>query len=251
MPSRLLDATIDGMIDWIGFDADDTLWHNEHHYADARRRYDRILQESAAVNGHGLPADLEDIIHEVEVGNLPLYGYGITSFVMSLIEVAIRVTDGRITGREIAQIQALARQMVSAEVELLDAVQETLDTLSAEFPLVLITKGDLLHQQEKVARSGIDHYFEHIEVVSEKTPETYARVLRRVGVAPEGFVMVGNSMRSDILPVVAIGGRGVYVPNDQTWHFENADLPPEAAGRVIETTMAGVPGALRALAAPD
>jgi putative hydrolase of the HAD superfamily len=234
-------------INWIGFDADDTLWHNEHHYADARRRYDRILQKSAAVNGHGLPDDLEDIIHEVEVGNLPLYGYGITSFVMSLIEVAIRVTDGHISGREIGEIQAIARQMVSAEVELLEAVEETLAELSTVYPLVLITKGDLLHQQEKVARSGIDHYFEHVEVVSEKTPETYARVLRRIGVASERFVMVGNSMRSDILPVVALGGRGVYVPNDQTWHFENADLPPDAAGRVVETTMAGVPGVIRSL----
>lgn len=236
-------------IDLIGFDADDTLWQNEQYYADARRRYDLILQRSAVVNGHGLPDDLEDIIHEVEVGNLPLYGYGITSFVMSLIEVAIRVTDGRIRGREIAEVQAIARQMVLAEVELLDAVEETLADLSADYPLVLITKGDLLHQQGKVARSGIDHYFQHVEVVSEKTPETYARVLRRLGIAPEQFMMVGNSMRSDILPVVSLGGRGVYVPNDGTWHFENADLPPEAVGMVVEASgMAAVPGLVRGLA---
>ena len=146
------------MIHTIGFDADDTLWQNEHLYADARRRYDTILRDSAAVNGHGLPENLDDILHEIEVANLPLYGYGITSFVMSLIETAIEVTDGRITGREIARVQAIARDMVSAEVELLDAVEDTLAELSADFPLVLITKGDLLHQHEKVARSGIDHY---------------------------------------------------------------------------------------------
>jgi putative hydrolase of the HAD superfamily len=234
----------------IGFDADDTLWHNERLYADARRRYDAILRASAAVNGHGLADNLDDIIHEIEVGNLPLYGYGITSFVMSLIEAAITVTDGHITGREIAQVQAIARDMVSAEVELLDAVEETLAELSADYPLALITKGDLLHQHEKVARSGIAHYFAHVEVVSEKTPATYARVLGRLGVASERFVMVGNSMRSDILPVVALGGRGVYVPTDQMWHFEHAELPPDAAGRVVETTMAGVPGVIRSLDKP-
>ncbi len=238
------------MITTIGFDADDTLWHNEHLYADARLRYDTILRGSAAVNGHGLPDDLDDILHEVEVANLPLYGYGITSFVMSLIEVAIRVTDGRITGREIAQVQAIARDMVSAEVELLDAVEETLADLSADFPLVLITKGDLLHQHEKVARSGIDHYFQHVEVVSEKTPETYGRVLQRLSIEPGEFVMVGNSMRSDILPVVALGGRGVYVPNDQTWHFENAELPPNVAHAVVEVREIGeVPQIIRGMSA--
>ncbi|MEZ4518065.1 MAG: hypothetical protein R3C44_15010 [Chloroflexota bacterium] len=137
------------MIQTIGFDADDTLWQNEHLYADARRKYDAILRSSASVNGHGIPANLDDIVHEIEVGNLPYYGYGITSFVMSLIETAIRVTDGRITGRELGEIQDIAKQMVAAEVELLDAVEETLADLSADYPLILITKGDLLHQQRR------------------------------------------------------------------------------------------------------
>ncbi|MEZ4519956.1 MAG: HAD family hydrolase [Chloroflexota bacterium] len=236
------------MIQTIGFDADDTLWQNEHLYADARRKYDAILRSSASVNGHGIPANLDDIVHEIEVGNLPYYGYGITSFVMSLIETAIRVTDGRITGRELGEIQDIAKQMVAAEVELLDAVEETLADLSADYPLILITKGDLLHQQKKVARSGIEHYFVHVEVVSEKSPESYAQVLRRLDIIPERFVMVGNSMRSDILPVTALGGRGIYVPNDQTWHFENADLPEDAAESVIEANgMREVPALIRRL----
>lgn len=233
-------------LELVGLDADDTLWHNERLYEAGRRRFEAILERSAALNGHGLPANLDVVIHEIEVANLDYYGFGVTSFVMSLIETAVRVTGGRITGNEIAEIQAIAKQMIDAEVELYEAVEETLQVLSASYPLALITKGDLLHQTGKVTRSGIAHYFDAIEVVAVKDEATYARILDRLGVAPERFAMVGNSIRSDILPVVALGGWGVYVPNEGTWSYENTDLPADGAnGRIRQaTTMADVPALL-------
>ncbi len=209
----------------VGIDADDTLWHNEHLYADARARFREILTASSSANGHGLPDDLDDIIQLIEVGNLPYYGYGITSFVMSLMETAVRVTDGRVSGHELQDVLAIAKQMMDAEVTLLDGVEEALVELSAAHSLALITKGDLLQQQGKIARSGIAHYFDHVEVVSNKTPDTYAALLARWHVAPDQFVMAGNSLRSDVLPVLELGGYGIYVPHDLTWSHEHSEPP--------------------------
>jgi putative hydrolase of the HAD superfamily len=221
------------MLDLIAFDADDTLWHTEHLYQDARQEFRDLLR------AYDPPADLDDIVHETEMRNLPYYGFGITSFILSLIETAIDVTGGRVTGAEIGGLLAVARRMISADVRVFDEVEDTLAALSADYPLLLITKGDLLHQQDKVARSGLGRYFAGVEVVSDKTADTYADILRRRNVAPERFLMVGNSLRSDILPVAEIGGHAVYIPHEVTWNYDVVDLPPGLPGTVHNVARLG------------
>ena len=215
------------MIQLIAFDADDTLWHTEHLYQAARRQFDELLRPYVTDY-----EELRRVVHDTEMRNLPYYGFGITSFILSLIETAVNVSGGRVTGQEVGRLLELSREMVSAEVSLIDEVEETLAALSVDYPLLLITKGDLLHQQDKVARSGIGRYFAGIEVVADKTPEIYRDILARRGVPPEHFVMVGNSPRSDILPVASLGGRAVLVPDEMTWVYDLIDLPDDLPGRV-------------------
>ncbi len=214
------------MIELIAFDADDTLWHTEHLYQAARRQFDDLLRPYVDLD------TLEDHVHRTEMRNLPYYGFGITSFIMSLIETAVEATGGRITGAEIGRLLEISREMVSADVELIDEVEETLATLSADYPLLLITKGDLLHQTGKVARSGLGRYFAGIEVVADKTPEVYREILTRRHVPPERFVMVGNSPRSDIYPVAALGGRAIHVPHENMWSYDLVDVPEDLPGTV-------------------
>ena len=221
------------MIDLIAFDADDTLWYTEQLYLDARAQFDDIIRPYTP------PPDLNDRVHETEIRNLPYFGFGITSFILSLIEAAVEVTGGRITGAEIGRLLAVAREMITADVRLIDEVEDTLATLAADFPLLLITKGDLLHQQDKVARSGLGRYFAGVEVVSDKTAAVYRDILTRRGIAPARFVMVGNSLRSDILPVAELGGHAVYVPNEATWIYEHVEVPDGLAGRVYQVGRVG------------
>lgn len=230
------------MLDLIGFDADDTLWHNEDLYSDARVRFREIL------SGFDLPINLDDVIHDVEVGNLRYYGYGVMSFALSLIETAVRLTGGRVTGQEIGELVQLGKSMMSAEVRLFDQVEDTLAALAATHPLALITKGDLQHQQAKVARSGLARYFRSVEIVSDKTPATYAAILARHGVSPDRFVMVGNSLRSDILPVVELGAHAIYIPHANTWIHEHVELEEGGdGGFVTATSLAEVLAAIRSL----
>lgn len=238
------------MIDLIGFDADDTLWENELYYRQARDEFRALINDHLLANGRpaGAPAELDDLVEATERRNLPYYGFGVMSFILSLIETAVEVTGGCINSDDIGRLLAIAKRMISAEVELFDRVDDVLADLYGSWPLVLITKGDLLHQGAKVERSGLKRYFAAVEVVADKTPEVYAAILQRQGVAPERFVMVGNSMRSDILPVVELGGRGVYVPNAGTWAYENVAPPAEANGRILQArTLAEVPGAIRGM----
>lgn len=230
------------MIELIAFDADDTLWHTEHLYQTARQQFRDLLRPHVALDA------LDDRVHETEMRNLPYYGFGITSFILSLIETAVDVTGGRITGAEIGRLLAIAREMISADVRLIDEVEDTLAALAADYPLLLITKGDLLHQTDKVARSGLGRYFAGVEVVADKTPETYRDILARRGVAPERFVMVGNSPRSDILPVASLGGRAVYVPDENTWVYDLVDLPDDLPGPIYRVGRMGeVVGLIREL----
>ena len=233
------------MLSLIAFDADDTLWHNEDLYRDARDEFRALLAPCAP------PPDLDDIVHETEMRNLPYYGFGVSSFTLSLIETAIAVTGGRVTGAELGRLLAIARHMISADIRLIDEVEDTLAALSADFPLLLITKGDLLHQQDKVARSGLGRYFSGVEVVSDKTAATYADILRRRGVEPARFLMVGNSLRSDILPVAEIGGHAVYVPIEVAWVYDVVELPAGLPGTVHQVARLGeVVPLVRRLARP-
>lgn len=203
------------MIDWIGFDADDTLWKNEEHYVAGRDRFLEIL------NKYGLTA--EDIANfdQFEVENIQYFGYGVMSFVLSMIEIGIALTDGKIEAADIQQLIVLAKEMLSHEMEVFEGVSLVLEELAAVYPLMVITKGDLLHQQRKFAASGLAHYFRAVEVVSDKTPAVYDGILNRYNIDPTRFLMIGNSLRSDILPILELGGWAMHLSGHTTWTFEN------------------------------
>lgn len=216
------------LFDAIAFDADDTLWHSESLYAAAQEEYHRLLAPYAEAE------TVKRILHQTEMRNLPIYGYGIKGFALSLIEAALELSERRITGHELQRVLDLAKQMLNTEVELLEGVAEVIAQLAAIYPLLLITKGDLIHQENKIEQSGLKAYFRSIEIVADKTPQSYATLLERQHIEPARFLMVGNSLRSDILPVLAIGGEAVHVPYAITWAHEHVDVPPEQQGRYHE-----------------
>ena len=214
------------MIDTIAFDGDDTLWHNESLFSMTQERFRAMLAHSVD------PAAVDKRLLAAERENLRFYGYGIKGFVLSMIETAVDLTDGRVSGRDIQNLIDFGKAMLEHPVDLLDGVAEVVEALSSRYRLLLITKGDLFDQESKVARSGLAERFAAVEIVSEKDPETYRRVLDRHGVDPARFVMVGNSVRSDILPVLAIGGHAVHVPYHVTWAHEEAEPPTENYRRI-------------------
>lgn len=210
----------------LGFDADDTLWHNETLFAAAHAKFHALLA------GYHDPQTVERALYATELRNLPLYGYGAKGFTLSAIETAIELTAGRVASSELRELIALGRDILAHPVELLDAVPDTLAALAAAgHHMLLITKGDLHHQERKILASGLSPHFLAIEVVSEKDDATYARILRRHGFAPERFLMVGNSLRSDIAPVLRLGGLAAHVPYPLTWEHEKLDALPPAPGR--------------------
>jgi putative hydrolase of the HAD superfamily len=209
----------------IGFDADDTLWHNETIFARVHERYRALLAS------HHDAATVDRTLLATERRNLELYGYGVKAYTLSAIETAIELTSGKISGAEIRQLIQLGQEMLAHPVELLEGVTETLASLAGNHRLIVITKGDLRDQERKLEKSGLKSHFHAVEVVSEKDEGTYAAVLHRHGVAPERFLMVGNSVKSDILPVLALGGAGVHVPYHLQWELDHAEAPPAAAGR--------------------
>jgi putative hydrolase of the HAD superfamily len=223
----------------IAFDADDTLWHNERSYRDGRQRFHRLLTSAGVELSE---EELEQRINRTEVANLDYYGYGVASFTLSLIETAIEVSGGRIEGSAISELVDLAKQMLTEEIELFASAHETVIALAESYPLILVTKGDLLHQTSKLERSGLRHYFEFVEVVSHKTPQVYRTILARRGVVPERFLMIGNSVRSDVLPVLEIGGWAVHVPAALSWSHEDATVPESFRHRYFERqTLAELP----------
>lgn len=217
------------MLEMIAFDADDTLWHSECYYRDAQDRFEQIVAPYAR---HG--TNLLDILHEIEIRNLPDFGYGIKGFALSMIEAAIQATHGAVPANKIQEIIDTARDMTHHEVRLLDHVQETVSQLASTYPLMLVTKGDLMDQERKISLSGLSSYFKVIEIVSDKTPEVYQSLLKKHQVSPQRFMMVGNSLRSDIVPVIDLGGWGVYVPYMITWSHEHLEIEPGALTRYFE-----------------
>ena len=214
------DKTMSRRFDRIAFDADDTLWHNERLYHAAQADFRRMLAH------YHDPQWIQERLYQTEMRNLQHYGYGIKAFALSMIETALELTEGRLAGADVQAIIDTARRMLTAPVELLDYVAETIPLLAQSYPLVLITKGDLLDQQAKIDRSGLAQYFSQVEIVSDKNQAVYAGILQRSGIPAGRFLMVGNSLRSDILPVLALGGSAVYVPFHLTWAHEAADQPP-------------------------
>ncbi|HZZ17809.1 MAG TPA: HAD family hydrolase [Opitutaceae bacterium] len=212
----------------IGFDADDTLWHNENIFEKVHERYFHLLSKyhDAATVGKALFA--------TEMRNLELYGYGIKGFTLSATETAITLTDGKIGTEEIREIITLGRAMLDHPVEMLPGAKDAVDELVRSYRLILITKGDLRDQERKVRKSGIGDRFQAVEIVSEKDNHAYARIFRRHGIDPKRFLMVGNSVKSDIVPVLDLGGSGVHVPYRITWGHEHADVPNGLEGRLFE-----------------
>lgn len=199
----------------IGFDADDTLWRSEESFRDAETMY-------AGVVGPYAPdgVDVLAALHATEADNISVSGYGVKAFVLSMVQAAVTVTGGAVPASVIGELVDHAHEMLMQPVELLPDVPETLAAVGRTHRLVLITKGDLVHQIRKVRTSGLEHHFEHIEVVLDKDPDTYRHVLAEWAIDPETFLMVGNSVRSDVLPIVELGGHGVHVPYHVTWEHE-------------------------------
>jgi putative hydrolase of the HAD superfamily len=212
----------------IGFDADDTLWHNETIFENVHRRYRDMLAR------YHDAATVDRTLFATEMRNLEPYGYGVKGFMLSAIETAIELSDGKISAAEIRELLELGRAMLAHPVDLLDDVADTVATLSATHRLILITKGDLRDQERKLAKSGLAQHFRHVEILSEKNEHAYAAILRRHAIVPKNFLMVGNSLKSDIAPVLALGGAAAHVPYPLTWAHEHVDELPPAAGRFFE-----------------
>ena len=228
------------MIDLVALDADDTLWHNEPLFTSVRDQFCSML---ARYQPEGVPNEWLD---GVELRNLQHFGYGVKGFVLSMIETAIEMTNGRVESSDISTIIGWGREMLGSPVELLEGVCEVVAELADNIPLILLTKGDLLHQETKLARSGLGHHFKGIEIVSEKDARIYRQVMARYGVSPERFVMVGNSLRSDILPVIEAGGHAVYVPYEETWVRERVAPEQLATVKFHEiATIRALPALLR------
>ena len=203
----------------IGFDADDTLWQNEQFFRLTEQRLADLLAD------HAPEVDVKARLLEAERRNLGLYGFGIKGFVLSMVETALDVTEGRAPGSVISEILTAGREMLAHPIEILPHAHETLDRLASDYRLVLITKGDLFDQERKVAASGLGEYFAGVEIVTDKTPDTYRRIFARHGEGAEQALMVGNSLKSDVVPAIHAGAWGVYVPHEITWAIEHEIEP--------------------------
>ncbi len=203
----------------VGFDADDTLWQNEAFFRMTQDRFRALLAD------HAEPDHLSERLLAAEKRNLGHYGFGIKGFVLSMIETAIEVTDRRVPAAIIEELLSAGREMLAHPIELLPHARAAVEAMATTHRVILVTKGDLLDQERKLAQSGLGELFHAVEIVSDKTPEVYARVFARHGTGAAEAVMVGNSLKSDVLPVIAAGGWGVYVPHPLTWSYESAEAP--------------------------
>ena len=212
------------MLTTIGFDADDTLWQNEAFFRLTQDRFTALLADHAA------PDHLSERLEAAERRNLDHYGFGVKGFTLSMIETAIEVTEGRVPASVIAEIVAAGREMLEHPIQLLPHARATVTALAAEYRVVLITKGDLLDQERKLAQSGLGDLFHGVEIVSDKTEAAYRTIFARHGTGADQALMVGNSLKSDVIPALAAGAWGVHVPHGLTWALERAD-PPEGHRR--------------------
>ena len=201
----------------IAFDADDTLWVNEPYFRETEEQFASLLEDF--MPHHSIVAEL----YKTEIANLPLYGYGIKGFMLSMIETVLRVSDGRVNPEVINKAIQLGQEMLNKPIELLDGVEEVLKALFGKYKLVVATKGDLLDQQRKLTKSGLDHYFHHIEIMSDKKENDYKKLLKHLDCKPEEFLMLGNSLKSDVLPVLNIGGHAAHIPYHTTWVHERIE----------------------------
>ncbi|MEM7486242.1 MAG: HAD family hydrolase [Bacteroidota bacterium] len=198
----------------IGFDADDTLWVNETYFRDTEERFAELLE------GYETKNKIDQELFKMEMDNLPLYGYGIKGFMLSMIESALDISNDNVPQETISKILDLGKEMISHPVELLDGVEEVLAKLENKYRLIVLTKGDLLDQERKLERSGISKYFHHVEVLSDKKEQNYSNLLEHLEINVKEFLMIGNSLKSDVLPILNIGAKAIHIPFHTTWAHE-------------------------------
>ncbi|WP_299391449.1 HAD family hydrolase [uncultured Gelidibacter sp.] len=198
----------------IGFDADDTLWVNETYFRDAELEFAKLLAPYETAN------KIDQELFKRQIENLPLYGYGIKGFILSMVEIALELSNNSISNTTIEAILNVGKDMLNKPVELLEGVEEVLHTLSEDYRLIVVTKGDLLDQERKLEKSGLMDYFHHIEVLSEKKEANYSKLLNHLDIKPSEFLMIGNSLKSDILPLINIKAHAIHVPFHTTWIHE-------------------------------
>jgi putative hydrolase of the HAD superfamily len=201
----------------IGFDADDTLWVNETYFREAELEFAKLMAPYETAN------KIDQELFKKEIENLPLYGYGVKGFVLSMVEMAVEISNNSVSNNTIVKILNIGKQMLNAPVELLDGVEDVLKTLSKKYKLIVLTKGDLLDQERKLEKSNLISYFHHIEVMSDKQDANYSKVLDHLDITPSEFLMIGNSLKSDILPLVNIGAEAIHVPFHTTWLHEQVN----------------------------
>lgn len=201
----------------IAFDADDTLWVNEPYFQEVERKFCALLEDY--LPHHTVSQEL----FRTEMQNLPWYGYGAKAFMLSMIETALRVSDKTLNVSIIEKTIRYGKELLDKPIELLDDVEHVLQTLKGRYRLVVATKGDLLDQERKLKKSGLEHFFHHIEIMSDKKEDDYQKLIRHLDIRPDQFMMIGNSLKSDILPVLNLGGYGVHIPYHTTWEHEKVD----------------------------
>lgn len=198
----------------IGFDADDTLWVNETYFREAEMEFANLLSE------YETPNKIDQELFRMEIDNLPLYGYGVKAFMLSMVESALELSNYTISQKTIESILNIGKNMLNKPVELLDGVEEILKELSKKYKLILATKGDLLDQERKLEKSGLTDYFHHIEVLSDKKEANYSQLLNHLDINPSQFLMIGNSLKSDVLPLVNLKAHAIHIPFHTTWAHE-------------------------------
>lgn len=207
----------------IAFDADDTLWINEPYFQETENKFCALLEDY--LPRHTLAKEL----FKTEIQNLPLYGYGIKGFMLSMIETAMRISNTTLNIEVLQKAIEFGKELLEKPIEILEGVEEVLKTLKGKYRLVVATKGDLLDQERKLKKSGLEHYFHHIEIMSDKQENDYLKLIRRLDIQPADFLMIGNSLKSDVMPVLSIGGHAVHIPYHTTWAHEHVEHHVEHA----------------------
>lgn len=212
----------------IGFDADDTLWVNETYFRDAEVTFAKLLEQYETLN------KIDQELFKMEMKNLPLYGYGVKGFILSMVEMSLELSNNNVSNKTIQAILDIGKDMINKPVELLDGVEVVLKALSKKYRLILATKGDLLDQERKLEKSGLLNYFHHIEVLSDKQEVNYSKLLNHLDIKPSEFLMIGNSLKSDVLPLVNIKAHAIHVPFHTTWTHEQVE-ESETNGKTYKT----------------
>tara|TARA_R110002074_G_scaffold151351_1_gene305023 strand:- start:1341 stop:2039 length:699 start_codon:yes stop_codon:yes gene_type:complete len=221
-------------INVIGFDADDTLWVNETYFRDTENKFADLLEKYETKN------KIDQELFKTEIKNLDLYGYGIKGFMLSMIECALDLSNNEVSSKTIGAMLDLGKEMIAQPVELLNGVEEVLKSLKDKYRLIVLTKGDLLDQERKLEKSGLSEYFHHVEVLSDKKEKNYSDLLEHLQILPSEFLMIGNSLKSDVLPLVEIGARAIHVPFHTTWEHEEVKDPIENNGYMTISTLTDI-----------